>query len=283
MAIREEILGVRELPVLSVTASRLLEVAADPEVDVDDLARIIGQDPGLSARILGLANAAYFGQKQSIYTVQEAIIRVLGLNMVRSLALSISLSGAFRPDRCQGFALKDYWFHALGCAAMSRELALHLPPKQRPDADGVYLCGLLHNLGLLLLAHLFPEKLAAVYRQLEGEQELDERSLQREQIGLDWIVAGEWLCRRWHLPKIVCDVIGHLADQGDDVSAEPEGILVRSAAHRIGQCRDDQEGWLVADEALSALPGLGSEGLAAVEKKLIKQCEGLRQLSSMLS
>ncbi len=75
---RDEVLELKHLPPLSITATRLLEAVGDPDVDVERLAEIINQDPGLMGRIVGLANAAYFGQRNPITTVQEAIFVFLG-------------------------------------------------------------------------------------------------------------------------------------------------------------------------------------------------------------
>jgi HD-like signal output (HDOD) protein len=160
---KNEILEIKHLPPLSITATRLLEAIGDPDVEVEDLAEIINHDPGLMGRIVGLANAAYFGQRNPITTVQEAIIRVLGINMVKSLALSISVSGAFQATSCPGFDTKEYWFEAIGCATMSRMMALRVPIDKRPDPDRIYLSGLLHNIGYLVLAHIFPSKLSQVF------------------------------------------------------------------------------------------------------------------------
>ncbi|MCU7810600.1 MAG: HDOD domain-containing protein, partial [Candidatus Thiodiazotropha sp. (ex Notomyrtea botanica)] len=80
-----KVLKLKHLPPLSSTATRLLELLADEDLSLELLSNVISQDPGISARILGVANSAYFGQTSPIHSVEEAVIRVLGLNMVRSL------------------------------------------------------------------------------------------------------------------------------------------------------------------------------------------------------
>jgi hypothetical protein len=104
----QKILQARDLPPLSFTATRLLELSADPDVEVDDLAAVIEQDPALTARILGVANSAYFGQVNPVLSVETAIIRVLGFNMVKSLALSIAMAGIFDTSKCPSFDLETY-------------------------------------------------------------------------------------------------------------------------------------------------------------------------------
>ena len=120
--LREDVLCLEQIPPLSATAARLLEIATDPDLEVAQLAEVIEQDPPLTARILGLANSAFFGQANPVLTVEEAIIRVLGLNMVRSLALSLALAGSFNTAACPAFRLDRYWLQALASAALGREL-----------------------------------------------------------------------------------------------------------------------------------------------------------------
>ena len=96
-------------------------MVADDRFSLEDLALVINQDPGLSARILGLANSAYFGQTNPILTVEDAIIRVLGLNMVKSLAVSIAVSGVFDSSACRSFDLHEYWSHSLSIAMLASD------------------------------------------------------------------------------------------------------------------------------------------------------------------
>lgn len=281
-AVRREFTRIKHLPPLSPTATRLLEVVADPEVDVDCLSGIICQDPGLSARILGLANSAYFGQSSPINTVREAIIRVLGLNMVKSLALGIAVAGAFDTSACKDFDLHGYWHTALGTALLSRLLAERITPVQRPDADSVYLCGLLHNLGTLFLAHVLPESLSRVYAQWQKQPALDLRSLEQEYLETDHLQAGEWLARRWHLPDAVIQVIGYFDDENYDGQYQSQICVVTSASGWVEDYLRQEDSLLSEYDCLLHQSGLESEVLSAVEEKFRVQCENLHAVTQML-
>jgi HD-like signal output (HDOD) protein len=281
---RDEILEVKHLPPLSITATRLLGAVGDPDIDVESLADIINHDPGLMGRIVGLANAAYFGQRNPITTVQEAIIRVLGINMVKSLALSISVSGAFQTNSCSGFDTKEYWFRAIGCATMSRMMALRMPIDERPDPDRIYLCGLLHNLGYLVLAHLFPLELSKLFAILDQDKTVDFESLQREHLGVDWISAGEWLVGRWHLPNFIGQAMRAVADPAFATDHDYDAALVRSSLKWLDGLPDSKpdEARLNQDEVLLNMPGLGADALDVIEDKFLSQCEELHSLAACL-
>lgn len=281
---RQEILEIKHLPPLSITATRLLAVIGDPDVEVEDLADIINHDPGLMGRIVGLANAAYFGQRNPITTVQEAIIRVLGINMVKSLALSISVSGAFQVNSCPGFNIKEYWFNAIGCATLARMMALRIPIEDRPDPDQVYLSGLLHNLGFLVLAHLFPSKLAAVLTLVDKNPESNIESLQQEYLGVDWVSAGEWLVDRWHLPNFIGDTMRSVAGPADALDVSHDIYLVRSSIQWLKELPNgvSEVPRLRLDAALQKIPGLSPEALDLIEEKFLAQSDELHSLATHL-
>ncbi len=281
---RQVILDVKHLPPLSVTASRLLETVANPDMEIAELSYIISQDPGLMARIIGLANSAYFGQVIAITTVHDAIVRVLGINMVKSLAISLSVSGAFQSDSCDGFSTKDYWFNAIGCATMSRMMALRIPAAERPDPEKVYLSGLLHNLGCLVLAHLFPTKLACVLALHSKDPGSNLETLQREHLGVDWISAGEWLVNRWHLPDFVSEVIEAVADRNNAPQDKYDVTLIRSAIQWLGSYpgADPDVPRLSEDCLLGSIPGLGIDARNLIESKFLDKCDELEALASRL-
>ncbi len=282
VSVKQEVLELKHLPPLSMTAIRLIELVADPEVEIDDIADIIEQDPGLAARIVGLANAAYFGQVQPIHSVKEAIVRVLGLNTVKNLSFSIAVSGVFKTDQCHNFDVRDYWFRAIGCATLARMLAMGIAPEVRPNPDAVYLGGLLHNLGYLILAYAFPAELSAVLERMrqEGGNPIQ---LQREQMGIDWVSAGVWVARRWHLPESVVRMIGGMEENRISSPDQFDAVLVSGCARWIQSYSGSSNSELSSGGALLALPSLNPEALDRIQHQWEEQVEELKVLSRELS
>jgi HD-like signal output (HDOD) protein len=204
---KQHILMLKHLPPLSATAARLLETLHSENVSLSGLSKIISQDPGIAARILGVANSAYFGQTKAILTVEEAIIRVLGLNMVKSLAFSIAVSGVFDAKKCRKFDLERYWFTSLATATLARQICRHLEPADQAELDAVYLAGLLFDIGTLVLVHLFPEDYSQVIRQLDGQDPGGRQQLEEQILGINSQQAGAWLTDRWQLPPVVVRVV----------------------------------------------------------------------------
>jgi HD-like signal output (HDOD) protein len=248
--IKIAVLELKHLPPLSMTASKLMEAVTDDDIDLKELAGIIDQDPGLAARIIGLANSAYFSQPTPVYSVEEAIIRVLGLNMVKSLALGITVAGVFEVDRCPRFDLSGYWFEALAAGQLARSLVMALPAKSRPDMSVLYLGGLFHNLGMLLLVHVVGEAYSAVLQETK-KSEADLLTIERDRLGVDHRAASTWLAERWHLPPVIVTLMSRLGEpdyQGDHLI---EVRLLNAAVMWVADLRQGQVNPLVESPWLS--------------------------------
>ncbi len=280
-ALRAQVLQTRHLPPLSVTASQLLQKAADSDVELKDLSLIIGRDPGLSARIIGLSNAACFGQTRSVTTLNEAIVRV-GLIRVKSIALSIAVSGSFDTGRCPGFDLQEYWSAALGCAELAKMVTRRLPAAIRPDPGAVYLCGLLHNLGALIIACVFPDECSRVYRSYRENPSKDIVLLEREYVGISRQQAMEWLGIRWHLPGFVVGAACHYTDMTYTGPGDTMILVVGVAARSLREGKGDCAG-LLEDPVVRNRLQLTPPELDGIQDEFQARQEELGALSKMLS
>ncbi len=253
--IRTRVRSLTDLPPIPAVAQKLLVLLTNDNVELDEVARTIEMDPGLSARIIGLAGSAYFGSPQPIYSVKEAILKVLGLNMVKSLAISVAISGGFKVDKCREFDLQGYW----GGAMLTAELAQRLAGAVSARADGetappdlhiAYLGGLLHNLGLLVLTHLYPAEMAKTYASVDRAQPGSLLVVEREVLGVDHHETGSWLAQRWHLPQEVIAVMSHHHEPDYRGEAWPICLLVGMCARMVQrQQAFDEEMLLEIDSA----------------------------------
>jgi len=211
---RLEIQKLNTLPPISLVAQELLAAISDSDLDLRHIASIIEQDPALLARIIGLANSAYFGYPERVTTAEDAIFKVLGLNTARNLALSMVLSGPFNTAQCPAFRLDEYWTTAMVTAALAQRLARHVTAEPRPHGGDAYLAGLLHSLGLLALVHLYPADMAGVFNPVKADAELPLAAREVRLLGADHLQVGGWLARKWHLPAFVVAVIENFDQTG---------------------------------------------------------------------
>lgn len=224
-----DLIAVDSIPPLPATAATLLMMLADPDVELEALALVIERDPPLSARLLGIANSAFYAPPSPVMTIKDAIVRVLGLQMVRNIAFGMALAGGLNTSACPRFDLTNYWVMALGTADLASGMARAAQLNGAPEPDLTYLVGLLHNLGELLLVHLRPADMDGALRRLEEDPGTSLVGHERAIIGMDHWAAGAFLARHWQLPPIIGASIERFDDDGGPADGRQLIHLVRAA------------------------------------------------------
>jgi HD-like signal output (HDOD) protein len=211
-SVRLEIQKIDHLPPLPSIAQEILIASNDDTSDMDDIAKIIKKDPGLTAKIVGMANSAFFGFGRNVTTLEQAIINVLGLDLVKGFALSLAMSGVFDLEKCPEFDLKRYWCSAFLTAELASGFTNHMNSKQAFDPNQLYLYGLLHNIGILVLVHRFPNIMSELFSTARADREKRLIDYEKETIDFNHHQAGAWLGHKWKLPYEIIDIIEHHHD-----------------------------------------------------------------------
>lgn len=203
---RTAILNTLTIPAASPTGQRLIELALDDDIDLSSLAQAIQSEPGITARIIGLANSAFFSAPCVIHTVEEATVKVLGLQMVRSLVMGMISGSTFDTSKCEKFSITHYWCRAL---AVAQAAAMFAKQVKGVDASAVYLAGLLHSMGQLLQVHHFPQDMSDVIQSTEDMTLSESLAYERNALGFDSSEAGSWVAKRWKLPDETIQTLAH--------------------------------------------------------------------------
>jgi len=201
-------LQVDDIPNCSTTDQLILEIITDDDVDLEQLATFIEESPSMAATIIGLANSAYFSAPTAIYSVNDAIIKVLGMRMVRSIVLSVVLGRSLNLSQCPGFSVIEYWADALTAARYCQILTINSDFKKLVSSDQIYLCALLSNFGRLVLINHFPKEMSQIITRCDGDL-LSEVEQQKNHLGITQSEAGVLLGRRWHLPTLVINTMNY--------------------------------------------------------------------------
>lgn len=225
-AYEKELLASPYVPTLPTVALRILDLAQQDQPDIEALASVISCDPSLSAKVVSLINSAAYGLSREIVSLREAVT-YLGINPVRSVALSFSLIAALRGEREPLVGLDDVWRSSLMTALAARRLANETGGW---DAEEAFLAGLLSDSGSLLMYKMVPEYPSIVRRFWEGEADLLE--LERAHLETDHMRLGAFLLESWNFPPALARVIGSHHDSSalEAGSAEELRARVLSAA-----------------------------------------------------
>lgn len=203
-----------EMPPLPDTAERIIQLRLDPEAGVGELAEIVEKDPSLAAQVVSWASSPYYAAPGTIRSVHDAVVRVLGFDLVINLALGLALGKSLEVPRDGVYGVNPYWQESVYTAAMAEGLVKAISADFRPSLGLAYLSGLLHNYGYLVLAHVFPPHYQLVNRYIEANPHVNHSYLERHLIGVCREQVGSLLMDSWSMPEEVVTATRwhHMAD-----------------------------------------------------------------------
>ncbi len=189
---------VTELISLPEIYHQIRNLMTDPTADIHDFARIIRLDANLSAKILRLVNSAYYGLNEQIDDIARAV-NLLGTQQLYNMVLGLSVVSSLSPQQIPPDItdVKSLWRSNLLCGNLSQLLAEQL--KIRP-ADRLFIVGLLHNIGHMVLYANFPE-LARQAIELSEQQDLRIDQAEQQIQGCHYGDIGAMLMENWQLPR----------------------------------------------------------------------------------
>ncbi|MDP1704729.1 MAG: HDOD domain-containing protein [Sulfurimicrobium sp.] len=193
--------NLHQLPSIPAVVQELIVSFDNPDLDSQHLAGKIGQDQALSAKVLRVANSAFYGLPRQVGSIQEAVT-VLGFSAVRSLVLSAGFVDAFSTDGAACVDRNLYWQRSLTTATYAKAVAKCL----RLDGEMAFSAGLLHDIGILVLDVCDHERFTALWLTVqEGGSGLIEA--ERTTFGFDHAELGAEVARRWKFPPVIEDAI----------------------------------------------------------------------------
>lgn len=190
-----------EIPPLADTAQKIIKLRVDPDATIDDITGVVETDPSLAAQVVSWASSPYYGSAGKIRSVEDAIVRVLGFDLVINLALGLALGKTLSLPKDQPQHTTPYWQQSIYTAAVIEGLTRAIPRAKRPENGLTYLAGLLHNFGYLLLAHVFPPHFSLICRQIEVNPHLHHSFVEQHLLGITREQIGAWLMRSWDMPE----------------------------------------------------------------------------------
>lgn len=197
------------LPAMPVIAQKLLALQMDTDTGEQELLKLIGQDPQLSAKIVGLANSPVLGLNRKINTVADAAM-LLGMDRVKSVAMGIAMmSNLVKLQAGRYFKPNDLWLHSLAIAIVMRTIAQAMPKETRPAEDQIFLAGLLHDIGFMALHHLDARASDQLHQQILLQSQRPILEVELDVLGITHCFIGAKLARCWNLPIDIVNVMGY--------------------------------------------------------------------------
>ena len=184
------------LPAMPGVAIKLIEEIQKPDPDMRQIGRHISSDAALSAKVLKIINSPFYGLVNKITSIDQAI-RLLGLNTVKNLSLSLILKTSFLKKGAGALDLSNFWKDSLVGAIAAKLLAGRIRIKNEEDA---FFLGLLKNIGSLTLAYLLPDQYSVVLSEIQTKK-ISSQDAENQIFGFNHTDVGALLTQSWGLPE----------------------------------------------------------------------------------
>ena len=170
---------------------------------LSQVAELIGRDPPLTSRLLKLVNSVFYGMDQPCASIEEAALAA-GLDKVSELILSTPIIEDLQQLQQEDSVVEwtDFWKHSIATAILTREIFALGQERCRGDTD--YIAGLIHNVGKIILALVFPEEFAGLTPKSHAD-EIEETRAEQQAAGADHAVLGAYYLKAHRLPAEIIE------------------------------------------------------------------------------
>lgn len=224
MELKNLIDNAQKLPNIPKVVQELIESFGDENINTDAIAKTISADQVLTAKVLRAANSAHYGGNRKVGSVSDAVF-VLGFNAVRTLVLASGMTGAFKAP--EGFDLPAFWRNSFAVASTCKWLAKF----SKDDAETAFTCGMIHNIGELLIHILLPDECKAIQKVVDrGARNSD---IEKNVLGFNFPEAGAELANRWKFPDAIVSSIRHQLDPSGSPEFSRFAALINMADYIV--------------------------------------------------
>lgn len=237
-----------ELPSLPEAYIRVTELLENDQSTANQIGDAVQTDPALNGRILKLINSAYFGLRNPVTSIAQAVT-LLGRDNLQQVLVGSVLSQVFKDFNISDFPLRDFWQHCIKTAIIARQMAMQ--NARIIDHEAFFTAGLLHDIGWLVIAKVNP----GAYRSIGDIASAEGRDMievERDKMGVTHVEVGVALLEKWGIPRLIVECVKghHENDHVEPFEIETSMVYLANRLSRVPL--DDGEQQL--DEVLCAIP-----------------------------
>ena len=245
--ILDQISTLKNLPTLPHILLKLIKACNQTKGSLKEISQIIEKDPSLTSKILRLVNSAYYGLPRKVKKMENAVT-LLGTTAIKNVAISASISEAFKVKGNGFFNLKRYWWHSLRTAILAKRFSEKL---NYDTPDEAFLAGLMHDIGRLVLWVNFRKQYRGLL-ELYGRRP-DLLLAGEIRLGATHCEVGAWLLDKWNLPSFMVDAVLYHHDPVDRVRDSLPLVQIIYVANAL--CQESAEARQAPEELAKDLLG----------------------------
>ncbi|NOX77113.1 MAG: HDOD domain-containing protein [Gammaproteobacteria bacterium] len=274
--LRERLKEKGDMPIFSASVNRVHLVGSDPEADAMALSVEILKDANLTTKVLKLANSPLYNRGQGkIGNLSRAVV-LLGFEVVKSVVLTVKLIDSFQKQ-FPGIDMTGMLVNAFLSGGFVRGISSRCGVK---DIEQAYICGLLHNLGEVVVAYALPDQFRGIIT-LQREQAMPRRKAEHQVLGVELAELGQDVLSGWGFPQSMVRTLG-AGEAGASTrirnQVELTGALSSLASQTMGllyaEHPDSQKSLRELKYELAKVAGIkGEEVSEALEQSFKESCE----------
>jgi putative nucleotidyltransferase with HDIG domain len=220
--------SISNLPTLPAVMQKLGQAIRDPHADAARIAGIIKDDPAMMTRIIKVVNSSAYGLASPVQSLQQAI-SILGISALNNIALSTAVFSTCSSHQQAAFDRNAFWRHCICTGIAANILSKHTRHtiQKRFTKDVLHLCGLLHDIGKILLDEYHHAEFLEILARA-ADRQIPLCQAEFEICGTNHAEIGAWLARRWNLSD---DIIQAIRWHHDPENADVEHVELLRLCH----------------------------------------------------
>lgn len=228
-----------KIPTIPEVVHRIMKLTQDPNVGTGEIGQAIAQDPEMSAKLLKVANSAFYGLRTPCLSAEHAST-VLGMRVLKSIVSQVAVMDMF--DSVEGgsaFDVRDLWEHSIRTGHVASFLHRKSTAPSEIESDELYMCGLLHDIGkMVLLDQMKGEYLEVVEASMKAN--IPSYRLEQDRFGFTHTEVGGVLGSHWNLPEVVVDAITRHHMDRREIVEMPVTVTV-ACADQLVRCVENEQ------------------------------------------
>jgi putative nucleotidyltransferase with HDIG domain len=205
---------------------RLESLIELPSSSMSDFAKLLSSEPDLCARLLSLANSAFYSFPASIESIDKAV-QIIGIRQIRELVLATTIAKSFSQVPLGMVNMQLFWEHSVAVGVLAKSIAQYCKLSQ---VERFYVGGLLHDIGRLVFYMKLPGVMNDLLIQREAKEEILYK-LEKDALGYTHAEAGGRLLRNWRVPDSIYEPVmcHHQLDESSDYLQVTAAIHIADA------------------------------------------------------
>ncbi|MFZ1811005.1 MAG: HDOD domain-containing protein [Candidatus Nitrotoga sp.] len=260
------------LPAMPVIAQKILALDLESDEGERAMLKLIEKDPQIAAKVIGLANTPLFGASRRVSSVADASM-LLGITRVKAVTMGIAVMSSLIKKPTGKLDVQGLWLHSLAISLAVKILSQAMPRNTRPLDDEIFLAGLLHDIGYMVLNYLDQKLSDELQTRFVSQPDRFSVEIEAELLEMNHCELGAELARFWNLPDSIIAVLRYHHDPENELAAigQPlvsmvniaEKALVAIGISEHGSTEISPEEW----QALGIDPSKADELITQINKQ----------------